>query len=144
MRRRISNPPPVRAITFFGSSARVRPGRRLREEARFLKCRPAVLVLLTVAATVLASPAPPVPSPAPPKGAVFLVLDSEDPAAGLARVSPGADATPRPEAFLRGLLAQFAVVKPHRTGPAASPGLQMFVLVAPMKGQVGVHAVGSF
>ena len=105
---------------------------------------PAVLVLLTVAATVLASPAPPTPSAAPAKVAVFLVLDSEDPAAGLARVSPGADPTPRPEAFLGGLLAQFAVVKPHHPGRDTSPGLQMFVLVAPMKGQVGVHAVGSF
>ena len=105
---------------------------------------PAVLVLLTVAATVLASPAPPTPSAAPAKVAVFLVLDSEDPAAGLARVSPAAGPPPRPEAILRGLLEQRAVVRPHRTGRDAPPGLQMFVLVAPMKGQVGVHAVGSF
>ena len=104
----------------------------------------AVLVLLTVAATVLASPAPPGTPASPPKGAVFLVLDSEHPAAGLARGSPGPDATQRPEAFLGGLLAQFAVVRPHRRGPDATPGLQMFLLVAPMKGQVGVHAVGSF
>ena len=103
-----------------------------------------MLVLLTVAATVLASPAPPMPSAPPAKVAVFLVLDPEDPAAGLARGSPGAAPTPRPEAFLWGLLDQFAVVKPHRSGPHASPSLQMFVLVAPMKGQVGVHAVGSF
>jgi len=113
-------------------------------KARFLKWMPAVLVLLTVAATVLASPAPPTPSAAPAKVAVFLVLDSEDPAAGLARVSPAAGPTPRPEAFLRGLLEQLAVVRPHRTGRDASPGLRLFVLVAPMKGQVGVHAVGSF
>jgi len=104
----------------------------------------AVLVLLTVAATVLASPAPPGTPASPPKGAVFLVLDSEQPAAGLARGSPDPDATQRPEAFLGGLLAQFAVVKPHRSGPTAAPGLQMFVLVAPMNGQVGIHAVGSF
>ena len=104
----------------------------------------AVLVLLTVAATVLASPAPPGTPASPPKGAVFLVLDSEHPAAGLARGSLDPDATQRPDAFLGGLLAQFAVVRPHRRGPDATPGLQMFLLVAPMKGQVGVHAVGSF
>ena len=113
-------------------------------EARFLKSILAMLFALTVAATVLASPAPPAPSAPPPKGAVFLVLDSEQPAAGLARGSPGPDATQRPEAFLRGLLGQFAVVRPHRPGPDATPGVQMFLLVAPMKGQVGVHAVGSF
>ena len=113
-------------------------------EARFLNWMPVMLVLLTVAATVLASPAPPTPSEPPAKVAVFLVLDPEDPAAGLARVSRGADPTPRPEAFLRGLLDHLAVVKPHRTGPKTSPGLQLFVLVAPMNGQVGVRAVGSF
>ena len=113
-------------------------------EARFLKSIPAMLVALTVAATVLASPAPPAQSVSPPKGAVLLVLETGDAAAGLARVSPSRDAAPRPEEFLGGLLAQFAVVKPHRTGPGESPGLKMFVLVAPMKGQVGVHAVGSF
>jgi len=103
-----------------------------------------MLALLTVAATVLASPAPSGSWASPPKGAVFLVLDAGDPAAGLARGSPATTPTPRPEEFLGGLLAQFAVVKPHRSGPAASPGLQMFVLVAPMNGQVGIHAVGSF
>jgi hypothetical protein len=103
-----------------------------------------MLFSLAVAATVLASPAPPASSISPPKGAVLLVLDAESPAAGLARVSPGAAPAPRPEAFLGGLLDRFAVVKPHRTGPAAAPGLQMFVLVAPMNGQVGIHAVGSF
>ena len=103
-----------------------------------------MLALLTVAATVLASPAPPAPWPAPPKGAVCLGLDAEASAAGLARISPGAGEAPRPEPFLWGLLDRVAVVKPHRSGPDAPAGLQMFVLVAPMKGQVGVHAVGSF
>ena len=109
-----------------------------------MKRIPAMLALLAVAATVLASPSPSGPLASPPKGAVFLVLDVEDPAAGLARASPAAGATPRPEAFLWGVLAQFAVVKPHRSSPTAAPGLQLFVLVAPMNGQVGVHAVGSF
>ena len=99
----------------------------------------AMLVALAVAATVLASPAPPAASTAPPKGAVFLVIDAQESAAP---ASPGT--TPRPDAFLGGVLAQFAVVKPHRAGPDGPPGLQLFVLVAPMKGQVGVHAVGSF
>ena len=109
-----------------------------------MKSIPAMLVALAVAATVLASPAPPAPSVSPPKGAVFLILDAEIAKSDLAHVSPSADAAPRPEEFLGGLLAQFAVVRPHRPGPGESPGLQMFVLVAPMKGQVGVHAVGSF
>ena len=109
-----------------------------------MKSIPAMLVVLAVAATVLASPAPPAPDVTPPKGAVFLVLDAENAKPGLARVSPSADPAPRPEEFLGGVLAQFAVVKPHRPGPGEAPGLQMFVVVAPMKGQVGVHAVGSF
>ena len=104
----------------------------------------AMLVALAVAATVLASPAPPAASAAPPKGAVFLVIDAQESAAGLARAPASPDTAPRPDAFLGGVLAQFAVVKPHRAGPDGPPGLQLFVLVAPMKGQVGVHAVGSF
>ena len=109
-----------------------------------MKQIPPMLALLAVAAAVLASPSPSGPSASPPKGAVFLVLDAEDPTTGLARGSPAAGATPRPEAFLWGVLDRFAVVKPHRSGPAAAPSLQLFVLVAPMNGQVGVHAVGSF
>jgi hypothetical protein len=104
----------------------------------------AMLVALAVAATVLASPAPPAASTAPPKGAVFLVIDAEESAAGLARARASAGTAPRPDAFLGGLLGQFAVVKPHRAGPDAPPSLQLFVLLAPMNGLVGVHAVGSF
>lgn len=103
-----------------------------------------MLVALAVAATVLASPAPPAASTALPKGAVFLVIDAEESAAGLARGPARAETTPRPDAFLGGLLAQCAVVKPHRAGRGAPPSLQLFVLLAPMRGQVGVHAVGSF
>lgn len=112
--------------------------------ARFLKRIPGMLLPLAVAATVLASPAPPSPSTPPPKGAVFLVIDADGSAAGLARPPARSAPTPRPDALLGGLLDRFAVVKPHRAGPAAAPGLQLFVLVAPMKGQVGVQAVGSF
>jgi hypothetical protein len=103
-----------------------------------------MLVALAVAATVLASPSPPGLATPLPKGAVFLVSSSGEPAAAVHQTSATAATSPSPDAFLGGLLAQFAVVKPHRSGPDASPGLQMFVLVAPMKGQVGVHAVGSF
>ncbi len=103
-----------------------------------------MLLSLAVAATVLASPAPPAPSTPPPKGAVFLVIDGESSAAELARAPARTGSAPRPDALLGGLLDRFAVVKPHRTGPDAAPGLQLFVLVAPMKGQVGVQAVGSF
>ena len=103
-----------------------------------------MLVPLAVAATVLASPPPLVTASQLSKGAVLLVLPSEDPRPALPRAPAAADGEPRPEAFLRGLVDQFAVVKPHRRGPNAPPSLQMFVLVTPMNGQVGVHAVGSF
>jgi len=103
-----------------------------------------MLVPLAVAATVLASPAPLATASQLPKGAVLLVLRSEDSPPALPRASAAANGEPRPEPFLRGLVDRFAVVKPHRRGPGAPPSLQMFVLVAPMKGQVGVHAVGSF
>jgi hypothetical protein len=103
-----------------------------------------MLLPLAVAATVLASPPPLAVASQLPKGAVFLVLPAEEVSAVSPAPPPGAAREPRPEAFLGGLLGQFAVVKPHRSAPGAPPGLQMFVLVAPMKGQVGVHAVGSF
>lgn len=103
-----------------------------------------MLVALAVAATVLASPPALATASQLPKGAVLLVLRSEDSPRALPRAPAAAGGEPRPEAFLGGLLERFAVVKPHRRGPDAPPSLQMFVLVAPMKGQVGVHAVGSF
>jgi hypothetical protein len=103
-----------------------------------------MLVPLAVAATVLASPAPLATASQLPKGAVLLVLRFEDPPPALPRAPDTTDGEPRPDTFLRGLVDRFAVVKPHRRGPDAPPSLQMFVLVTPMKGQVGVHAVGSF
>jgi hypothetical protein len=103
-----------------------------------------MLVSLAVAATVLASPAPPVSSNAPPKGAVLLVIDAAKPGTRLESRPTGAGPAERPEAFLGGLLDRFAVVKPHRTGPDAAAGLHLFVLVAPWHGQLGVQAVGSF
>jgi hypothetical protein len=103
-----------------------------------------MLVPLAVAAAVLASPPPLAVASQLPKGAVLLVVGAEDSAAVLPRAPAAADAGPRPHAFLGGLLDRFAVVKPHRSGRDAPPSLQMFVLVAPMNGQVGVHAVGSF
>ena len=109
-----------------------------------MKRIPDMLLPLAVAATVLASPAPPAASNPPPKGAVFLVIDAEGSAAGLARSPARTAPAPRPDALLGGLLDRFAVVKPHRRGPDAAAGLQLFVLVAPIKGQVGVQAVGSF
>ena len=103
-----------------------------------------MLASLAVAATVLASPAPLSVASQLPKGAVLLVLEAQVPSTLLPHAPVAADTEPRPGAFLGGLLDRFAVVKPHRSGPDAPPSLQMFVLVAPMKGQVGVHAVGSF
>ncbi len=113
-------------------------------KARFLKRLLAMLVCLAVAATVLASPPPMVMASQLPKGAVFLVIGPGDTPAAPALPSPSARVESRPGAFLWGFLDQFAVVKPHRSGRDEPPTLQMFVLVAPMKGQVGVHAVGSF
>jgi len=109
-----------------------------------LKRNLAMLLPLAVAATVLASPAPPVPSNAPPKGAVFLVIDGGEPGTRLESPPTRTDAAARPGAFLGGLLDRFAVVKPHRTGPEAAAGLHLFVVVAPWRGQLGVQAVGSF
>jgi hypothetical protein len=52
---------------------------------------------------------------------------------------------PAVDPFLGGLLGHLAVVKPHRSARGGPPGPQLFVVIAPMtKGQVGVHAVGTF
>jgi hypothetical protein len=103
-----------------------------------------MLVCLAVAATMLASPLPSSSASQLPKGAVFLVIDSDEGSAARTGSSARPSAEPPAGAFLGGFLDQFAVVKPHRSGQGHPPTLQMFVLVAPMKGQVGVHAVGSF
>ena len=103
-----------------------------------------MLFALTVAATVLASPARPADEHHPPKGAVFLVLTPGETAPTLAHASPSEGGVPGAGPFLGGLLDHLAVVKPHRSFRGGPPGPQLFVLVAPMKGQVGVHAVGSF
>ena len=103
-----------------------------------------MLVCLAVAATVLASPPPLEVATQLPKGAVFLAIApgvSHVPASLSARAAP---VESPPAEFLGGLLAQFAVVKPHRSVRDAPPSLQMFLVIAPMKGQVGVHAIGSF
>src|SRR5689334_261757 len=103
-----------------------------------------MLVALTVAATVLASPPPLAAASQLPKGAVFLVLPAGEVTSGLPRSTAATPAVPEPGPFLGGLLDHLAVVKPHRSSPGVPPGPQLFVLIAPMKGQVGVHAVGSF
>src|SRR5215472_12428195 len=101
-----------------------------------------MLVSLAVAATVLGSPFPGPAASSLPKGAVFQVIDSDEaPAAAPGRSSARVEASPG-GAFLGGFLDQFAVVKPHRSRRDDAPTLQMFVLVAPMKGQVGVYVVG--
>lgn len=105
---------------------------------------PPMLFSLAVAATVLASPPPLAVASQLPKGAVFLVIGPGDTSGAAAQPSPSAPAESPPTAFLGGFLGQFAVVKPHRSGRDAPPSLQMFLLIAPMRGQVGVHAIGSF
>jgi hypothetical protein len=103
-----------------------------------------MLVFLAVAATVLASPLPGSAPSQLPKGAVFQVIDSDEtPAAASGRPASRVEESPS-GAFLGGFLGQFAVVKPHRSRKEDAPTLQMFVLVAPMKGQMGIHVVGSF
>jgi hypothetical protein len=103
-----------------------------------------MLVAFTVAATVLASPPPLEVASQLPKGAVFLVLPAGDAPSALPHPSISTSVVSEPGPFLGGLLDHLAVVKPHRPGRGAPPGPQLFVLIAPMKGQVGVHAVGSF
>jgi hypothetical protein len=103
-----------------------------------------MLVCLAVVATVFASPLPDVSTSRLPKGAVFLLIDSTDAATAASRRSPSSPVESPAGAFLGGFLDQFAVVKPHRSSRDAVPTLQMFVLIAPMRGQVGIHAVGSF
>src|SRR5262245_51285620 len=103
-----------------------------------------MLACLALAATVLASPPPLETASQLPKGAVCRVLGRVDQAANptLPRHPPVAE--PGPQPFLWGWVDQLAVVKPHRGGPTTPRTLQMFLLVAPMKGQVGVHALGTF
>ena len=103
-----------------------------------------MLVALTVAATVLASPPPLQVASQLPKGAVFHVLPSGQAPSTLPHRSLSTAVVSEPGPFLGGLLDHLSVVKPHRSSPAATPGPTLFVLIAPMKGQVGVHAVGSF
>lgn len=103
-----------------------------------------MLVALAVAATVLASPPPLEVASQLPKGAVFLVLPAGEAPSTLPHRSISTAVVSEPGPFLGGLLDHLAVVKPHRSSPGAPPGPQLFVLIAPMKGQVGVHAVGSF
>lgn len=100
-----------------------------------------MLFVLAVAATVLASPPPLGLAAQLPKGAVFQVIDPVDATGGptLRRQSGGRDA--EPGTVLEGLLAQLAVVKPHRSGPST---LRLFVLIAPTSGQVAIRAFGSF
>lgn len=104
----------------------------------------AMLVSIAVAATVLASPPPLVMASQLPKGALFQVIGPAAPAIAAPLASPSPQAESRPGALLGGFLEQFAVVRPHRSRQDTPPTLQMFVLIAPMKGQVGVHALGSF
>ncbi len=101
-----------------------------------------MLFVLAVAATVLASPPPLGLAAQLPKGAVFQVIDPVDATGGptLRRQSGGRDA--EPGTVLEGLLAQLAVVKPHRSGRPST--LRLFVLIAPTSGQVAIRAFGSF
>ncbi len=109
-----------------------------------MKCFPAVLFSLAVAATVLASPPPLAVATQLPKGAVFLAIAPGEPHVPASLSARAGAVESPPGEFLGGFLAQFAVVKPHRSGRDAPPSLQMFLVIAPMKGQVGVHAIGSF
>ena len=103
-----------------------------------------MLVSFAVAAAVLSSSPPLTLVQQLPKGAFFQVIALAEAPARAALPSSPTPREPPPAEFLRGWLDQLAVVKPHRPGHDAPPSLQMFVLVAPVKGVVGLHAVGSF
>ncbi|MGZ6079477.1 MAG: hypothetical protein ACXWK4_01595 [Myxococcaceae bacterium] len=109
-----------------------------------MKPLPWMLFFLAVAATVLASPPPLALAAQLPKGAVFQVIDRVDATVGptLHGQSGGRDA--EADTLLGGLLAQLAVVKPHRSGRDAPSTLRLFVLIAPTNGQVAIRAFGSF
>jgi len=112
--------------------------------ARFLKYRRAMLLSLAVVISVLGSPFPGTTEMQPPKPALFHVYGPDE-AAGTPRLPTvsaplGADE----RGWMGRLVDHLAVVKPHQAGTAQPSTLQMFVLVAPMKGQVGVQAFGSF
>lgn len=103
-----------------------------------------MLFFLAVAATVLASPPPVVVAAQLPKGAVFQVIDPVDATVGATlRVQSGGRDT-ETDTLLGGLLAQLAVVKPHRSGGDVPSTLRLFVLIAPTNGQVAIRAFGSF
>ena len=97
-----------------------------------------------MAAMVIASPPVTTLATEMPRGAVLRVITVGDASASLTPKSMRAGEESRPAAFLRGLVDQLAVVRPHRSVPDQPPTLQMFLVVAPVKGQVCVHAIGSF
>jgi hypothetical protein len=103
-----------------------------------------MLLPLALAATVLASPPPVAMVAQLPKAALFQVSGTSDTSASQGFPGLSAPAAADERGWMGRLLDHLAVVKPHQQGRAQPPTLQMFVLVAPMKGQVGVHAVGSF
>ena len=103
-----------------------------------------MLFPLSLAASLLLSPAPVGSRDDPPKGAVFQALATRRPTAGgELTVARAKDARPDPDR-LWGLLDQLAVVRPHRADRRAPPSLQMFIALGTMRGGVGVHAFGSF
>jgi len=103
-----------------------------------------MLLSFAVAVTVLASPAPVETANQPPKGAVFLVIARAETSAALPLHAPSAAPEAKEGSFLGGVLAQLAVVKPHRSEGGAPPGLQMVLLIAPMRDRIGFRAFGSF
>ena len=103
-----------------------------------------MLLSLAIAASVLGSPVPQATETQPSKPALFQVSSLEEALGGarLPAVSTPVDTEDR--GWMGRLVDHLAVVKPHQTGRAQPSTLQMFVLVAPMKGQVGFRAFRSF
>lgn len=123
---------------------RVKDARLSSVRARILKPSPSMLLFLAVATTVLASPPSPGLASQLPKGAVLQVTEGTDGVSGPTIRGQSAGRDPDADDLLGGVLAQLAVVKPHRSVGDGPPSLQLFVLIAPFNGQIGIRAFGSF
>jgi hypothetical protein len=97
-----------------------------------------------VAVTLLASPSQPIVGSDLPKEVLplelTLVSRTDSPTFG----NRGAKPAPATEAQMWSWLAQLAVLRPDPRLHRGPPSMQMFLVVAPMSGAVGLWAFGSF
>lgn len=98
-----------------------------------------------VAATVLASPPQTVLARELPKLAFFHVLaTSAQPQSSSHLGGSNAEPERTPNERMGGWLGHLAVVRPPQVARRAIPVAQMFITLAPVRGNVGVLAIGSF